>query len=85
MKANKKIILKDSSLETTNLALVNSLLKTYFPKELVNNKTIDFTGLRGEQKEAFIKDMNKARKLITEGYNSTMEFISYCSNAVKIN
>jgi len=69
--------------EMTNLTLVNSVLKTHFTKEIEKGKKIDFTVLKGKKKDAFIKDMNKIRKLLTEEYNSTMDFISFSLTVIK--
>jgi hypothetical protein len=69
--------------ETTNLLLVNSVLKLHLTKEIGRVKEKDFTTLKGKEKEAFVKDMNKIKELITEGYNSTMEFISFSLTIIK--
>ena len=83
IKADEEDILKSTTTETTNLALVNAIIKKHFANEIDNMKLTDFRTLKGEKKKAFIRDMNKTEKLITQGYNSTMEFISFSLQVIK--
>jgi hypothetical protein len=69
--------------KTSNLILLDSVFKLHLDKEINTVKAIDFVKLKGKKKKAFVNDMNKIKGLITDGYTSTMEFISFSLEVVK--